>query len=434
MDGSSVFEKSTSCTFADHRIKNTTKRSGMKTTPLLLTVISCCCSFVTNAQWFQKNSGTTQALQDIYFPTQSTGYAVGYSGTILKSTDAGDTWTVLNSNTNSDLQALYFLDADKGYVVGNSGMYRTADGGINWQTVPSTASEALTDITFIDAETGFCVGQNGAILKTSDGGASWTHKPAGIFKNLSNIHFPVPDTGYITVTDNNWEFLKSVDGGESWSVVPINPHLNQGSNMEALFFTSSETGYLGGWYPSAFLKTTDGGANWLKQDTTDEAQIYSIFFPKPSTGYAVGWFNRILHTQDGGSVWTPQDAGIASFGFLYSVFFVNDSTGFIAGSNGTILKTSNGGASTSGIAAPVLHDAFSVQPNPVHDLLNIRILGAETQPCIFSLYNTSGLQVLDKTVFAASTDIDLSAYPAGMYWFALKKEGNTVKTGKIVKH
>jgi len=36
-----------------------------------------------SSQWVQVTSGSVQNLYDVHFPNDSTGYAVGYSGTVL---------------------------------------------------------------------------------------------------------------------------------------------------------------------------------------------------------------------------------------------------------------------------------------------------------------------------------------------------------------
>lgn len=68
-------------------------------------------------------------------------------------------------------------------------------------------------------------------------------------------------------------------------------------------------------------------------------------------GWAVGaphwnssdkWFHgTILKTKDGGSTWTPQEAGIVET--LRAVFFLDKNLGWAAGTNGTMLYTADGG-------------------------------------------------------------------------------------------
>ena len=302
------------------------------------------CLANSQAQWTQMVSGTTYALYDINFPTHDTGYAVGYYGAILKSTDAGITWTTLVSNTYSDLQGVEFLNANTGFVVGDSGIIKTTDGGITWNQISIPVASSLKDIEFINAQTGFCVGNNGTILKTTDGGNTWIiiPPPSGQI-NFNCVNFPTDSIGYIVSGPANWEFKKTIDGGNTWSNIPINPNNNY-SVLEAIFFTDANTGYLGGWYFPAFYKTTDGGNNWVDKNIPDSVgnlvNPYSIYFTSSAIGYAVGFNNAvgIIKTSDAGNTWSVQNAGVSLNEIFYAVHFTNDTTGYIVGTNGIILK------------------------------------------------------------------------------------------------
>ena len=89
-------------------------------------------------QWSPVDSGTTSNLNGAVLLDSGTGFVVGDTGTILKSTDAGATWTPLTSGTSTTLHGVYFLDPDEGVAVGDSGtILRTTDGGAAWQSVAS---------------------------------------------------------------------------------------------------------------------------------------------------------------------------------------------------------------------------------------------------------------------------------------------------------
>jgi photosystem II stability/assembly factor-like uncharacterized protein len=47
----------------------------------------------------------------------------GDGGTILKTTDGGQTWTRQTSGTTLSFSSMYFTDACTGYAVGDSGTY-----------------------------------------------------------------------------------------------------------------------------------------------------------------------------------------------------------------------------------------------------------------------------------------------------------------------
>jgi photosystem II stability/assembly factor-like uncharacterized protein len=76
----------------------------------------------------------------VYFIDSSTGYAVGWNGTILKTINAGTNWTKLSSGTSNNLMSVCFTDANTGYAVGASGtILKTVNGGTNWTLQTSGA-------------------------------------------------------------------------------------------------------------------------------------------------------------------------------------------------------------------------------------------------------------------------------------------------------
>jgi len=72
-----------------------------------------------------------QGLEGIDFPQPDAGFAVGWLGTILKSTDSGSTWSPQSSGTSVDLFDVHFAsDGLTGIAVGQGGtILRTTNGG-----------------------------------------------------------------------------------------------------------------------------------------------------------------------------------------------------------------------------------------------------------------------------------------------------------------
>ncbi|MCX6247635.1 MAG: YCF48-related protein [Bacteroidetes bacterium] len=69
-------------------------------------------------------------LNSVYFANANTGYAVGFYGTIMKTSNGGTDWTIQNSGTPSHLSSVYFTDANTGYAVGDMGtILKTTNGG-----------------------------------------------------------------------------------------------------------------------------------------------------------------------------------------------------------------------------------------------------------------------------------------------------------------
>ena len=64
--------------------------------------------------------------------------AVGASGTVIKTTDAGQTWTAMIIGPD-ELRAIYAIDANTAWAVGSSGaIYATTDGGGDVESTGNT--------------------------------------------------------------------------------------------------------------------------------------------------------------------------------------------------------------------------------------------------------------------------------------------------------
>ena len=106
---------------------------------------------------------------------------MGDAGTILKTTDAGMTWSPLTSGTTNALYDVYLFDATQGVAVGEQGLIlRTTDGGGGWQRVTSGVKDALRSVSFSGVN-GISGGDSQTILYSTDSGASWQIGQSGFF-------------------------------------------------------------------------------------------------------------------------------------------------------------------------------------------------------------------------------------------------------------
>jgi photosystem II stability/assembly factor-like uncharacterized protein len=72
-------------------------------------------------------------LNSILFTDVNTGYCVGDTGVILRTSNQGMNWTTINSGTDAALQSVFFANANVGYISGERGIVlKTTNGGVNW--------------------------------------------------------------------------------------------------------------------------------------------------------------------------------------------------------------------------------------------------------------------------------------------------------------
>ncbi|RMG67032.1 MAG: hypothetical protein D6722_13920, partial [Bacteroidetes bacterium] len=116
-------------------------------------------------------------LRDIAFFGARTGLAAGY-GAILKTTDGGQSWTYTPAK-NEFFSALYLVDDELGYAVGRTGtILRTRDAGASWERLRNGnlpgPPHRYNDVFFEDAQNGYIAGDRGLLLYTRDGGDHWS--------------------------------------------------------------------------------------------------------------------------------------------------------------------------------------------------------------------------------------------------------------------
>ena len=134
----------------------------------------------------------------------------------------------------------------------------------------------------------------------------------------------------------------SVDGGHSWSAEAVNSlpvHITAATRYYDIVFTSEQVGYF--MHQDKVYKTTDRGASWQKVlDIEQSHQHYmasaffsALYFTDDDHGYAVGEFQKIFRTQDGGVTWETLSRSNDTAPYIsYSdVEFLDANTGFVSG-------------------------------------------------------------------------------------------------------
>ena len=179
---------------------------------------------------------------------------------------------------------------------------------------------------------------------------------------LHNVQFVTSSTGWVT---GGSLIFNTTDSGNNWlSQFPDGPYYSG-------YFISVNTGWIAGPY-GRISKTTDGGDNWSNYNVDNNIFIYSVHFPDPMNGHAVGRFgNRndgvALKTIDGGITWSINEIEFIGFGYLWDVYFTSVSSGWIVGESGRIFVTTDGGSSwaqqSSGFSNTSLSSVTFVSPS-----------------------------------------------------------------------
>ena len=205
---------------------------------------------------FQNPNPTGNLLNSVHFANAFTGYAVGMYGTLIKTIDAGNSWTLLNTGHNGvydNLSFVFFTNVNTGYISGGGGatgtglILKTVNGGLNWTQVNPGPNAPINGIFFVNDLTGFAAGSYGKIFKT-------------------------------------------VNAGDNLSTQTLT-----GSHLGPIFFVNVNVGYVSG-NDSAFFKTTNSGVSWFPIQNAARSYNGDMYFVNENTGYSCTWLDGLKKT------------------------------------------------------------------------------------------------------------------------------------------
>ena len=255
-------------------------------------------------------------------------------------------WESSDLGTGETSNKLFAFDDQNAIVVGNDTIaIKTTDGGATWNSVdfvlPNDVEYHFMDVDFADDQIGFIISTkvdpfNGIMLKSIDAGENWTEVALSNFSDASGNDVTDPiagekvnfralqiegDIAYATLqweealaTTKHSYIFKSADKGASWIISSD----DLGSkNVNSIEFVGDVV-YVGG-SSSLFLKSIDGGANWI--DYTDAAflSVNDLRVIDASKVY-LATTKGTFYTEDGGATIT----GLNATGAFDVLYFADD--------------------------------------------------------------------------------------------------------------
>jgi photosystem II stability/assembly factor-like uncharacterized protein len=237
---------------------------------------------------------TTKHLYTIKFSSNLVGYAGGVGLTLLKTTDGGTTWTDIRSNlptalleytaSSLDFYDINFTDDNNGYAVGFNGVViKTTDGGATWTNYSTIGSGTYRSSDFIDSNVGFLASHGNNLKITENGGATFTVISHGYtVTHFFDVQVVTPTV--IIATGQPGIILRSADAGATWSKIATPNNTNV--QLLNMVFVSSTAGYIIG-QSGMLYKTTDAGATWEQMTAGTANALRGIDF-KNGKGVAAG--------------------------------------------------------------------------------------------------------------------------------------------------
>jgi photosystem II stability/assembly factor-like uncharacterized protein len=199
------------------------------------------------------------------------------------------------------------------------------------------------------------VGNRGHILYSDDAGQAWQQARVPVSVDLNAVHFPTEQQGW--AVGNDGVILHSSDAGATWSKQldgrQIGELLIQHYGALAAAEPDSEQ------WP---LLVAEGER--LKTEGADKPFL-DVWFENAKTGYAVGVFNLILVTRDGGQHWVPlQDRTDNAQGLHLNAINSTGDALYLVGEQGLVRRWNERTQSFEALATPYQGSFFGVIGRP----------------------------------------------------------------------
>lgn len=185
-------------------------------------------------------------------------------------------------------------DPNKGpHTVILEGVVWSSDWRIHYEAPSQDPAESLTDVHFFDGDHGLAVGgYPGLIVRTTNRGETWSRLSNPAWADIRDVDFAEPMRGW------------AVSGG-------------------------------------LVLATDDAGVTWMQQYSLPGAAFNGVAFGNAQTGWVIGNSGTIIHTINGGEMWTPQTCGVTAH--LLDITAFDETHAWVVGAGGVVCRTSDGG-------------------------------------------------------------------------------------------
>jgi len=318
---------------------------------------------------------TTDILNDVRWVDATTVVAVGDGGTIIRSTDAGQTWSAVVEKEPAHafrLAAVDFNGAQVGVAVGQGGLIRrTVDGGVHWVTVRPSAPTSggydgryagLGGVAFTDDHTVVASDGSHVVLHSDDAGQTWTAVDVGVgVSRMASRHG-------LLVALSDAGVVRSINGGMQWEAVAGTGTGGSGTGAistlspTGIAFASDSVVVICGWM--GFARSTDAGLTWQLQTANFAwTLLETVGFADALHGVAIGQDSQgpeAYVTSDGGASWTPDAAWDESWTDFHAVSFGSSGSAIVVGPAGKIRRSADQGVSWTDGPGALVHGVNSI--------------------------------------------------------------------------
>ena len=300
-----------------------------------------CCFQTGHAEWIKQDTQTLSWLRDVFFVNPTTGWIVGTDGVMLSTDNGGQTWRQSPKFTTDALIQVHFTSESTGWLLCERNAYtrganaisylqKTTNGGRNWEKIEfqEGGRARVTRLIFNKDGIGTAFGENGIFYKLQDDGTTWRKSPSQIRFLLLDGAFSDGSVGAIVGTGGTILFTQ--DSGLTWEKASVLGDAD--TRFNAVYFAGQKNACAVGSKGRIFRSS--GGQLWRQTNSGTTSDLNDVFFTSPANGWAVGDNGTILRTRDAGTTWTEANSHVTHR--LEKIVFSGE-RGWAVGFGGTVL-------------------------------------------------------------------------------------------------
>lgn len=339
--------------------------------------------------WSERHTDADAALVSVvYSPADpATGYGLSVSGEVLRSIDAGETWRTAGSvSTRMRRLVPHPTTAESVFAVGRRvAPSRSVDGGRTWSDLDGVHRRVVDLALSSDGALGVAITSDGRIYRSVDGGGTWhlrtTVEPRGELTVVALVEEGARTTILIGGTEG--ELLRSDDAADEFA--PADRGLPS-EHVRTIAAVGDDAGrttvWLATWTTGAF-RSDDLGTTWVDgtdgltrsdQATSKRKAHWNDVAALPGMPGAVwlGGFDGLFSwTQDG--LWEPLETAVGFVvGLDVSPDFADDRTLIVTTYVRGALMSADGGETWSPTNDGLDRSDDETSPVPVWRLHGVR--------------------------------------------------------------
>ena len=223
------------------------------------------------------------------------------SDQIMRSTDAGDSWSAITAPYARNWYALAFGN-DTWIVVGSTNyVLRSIDNGLTWSNSLAIATIAWNGVAYGNG-VWIAVGSNGTdrVMRSIDDGATWSAVAVPETNDWRAVGYADGTWVAVASTGTN-RAMYSIDDGLTWAAALI-PDANYWGSLaygDGVWISVSTAG------TNRVARSEDGGATWVTVAAAAASTWISVTYGDGSwVAVAYSGTDRIMFSMDNGLTWS----------------------------------------------------------------------------------------------------------------------------------